>query len=444
MKLFILLLISMLISITLSDNCHISATPGEDRRTNKDELIIVQYNVEWLFISSSNCPGNDCLNHIKEIAKELVSLNADIYNLAEVENCEVLNLLIDEMYKLSPDIPTDTYEALLIKGTDTSTNQNVGLITKISPITPLERSENKISWPIVNNTCNYMGHESGTYGVSKHYSTRFKINNKDLYVFGVHFLAFPTDPLRCVKREAQAGVIADYMVEKIIEEDNQNLDDVYIVVLGDMNDYDGSINDANYDVPTSRALEFLREFDDLTVADQALSFNKNIDNSYQLHNIGELVSIQKNIFTSWWDRDENCNVDECNELTAIDHILVSPNLLSRTLNVEYVHNYPNYCGNLYSDHWPIKFSVSTSDSPNFFNNNNNNNDLNPVVSLSDPISDSSSSLSDPNYIIFHISFYNAILIVSTIICLMLGLFMIGLILGFKIKQRTTKTVTVTE
>jgi hypothetical protein len=43
-----------------------------DRRTNKNSLRLVQYNVEWLFIDyykSSDCPGNGCSWHTLDDAE---------------------------------------------------------------------------------------------------------------------------------------------------------------------------------------------------------------------------------------------------------------------------------------------------------------------------------------------------------------------------------------
>ena len=50
-------------SVVLSDTeCPVVTSIG-DRRTDKNKLRLVQYNVEWLFIdyySSANCPGDGC------------------------------------------------------------------------------------------------------------------------------------------------------------------------------------------------------------------------------------------------------------------------------------------------------------------------------------------------------------------------------------------------
>ena len=59
-------------------------------------------------------------------------MNVDIINVVEVQNCAVLKLLIEF-------IGDDSYLPYLVKGTDTGTGQNVGLITRVDPIIDLQR-----------------------------------------------------------------------------------------------------------------------------------------------------------------------------------------------------------------------------------------------------------------------------------------------------------------
>lgn len=87
----------------------------------------------------------------------------------------------------------------------------------------------------------------GSKGVSKHLYTRFLVGGEELYLFGMHFLAFPTSASRCAQREAQATVIAELMQELVTTS-------AHVVVLGDMNDYDGQLEDSAGDVPNSRCV----------------------------------------------------------------------------------------------------------------------------------------------------------------------------------------------
>ena len=99
---------TLLISFVLCDiTCNsVPSTPG-DRRTNQDELNVITYNAEWLFLANeedpSSCPSAGCpyptlldaLEHVMAVANELKTINADIINLVEVEGCEVLQTLVD-------------------------------------------------------------------------------------------------------------------------------------------------------------------------------------------------------------------------------------------------------------------------------------------------------------------------------------------------------------
>ena len=105
---------------------------------------------------------------------------------------------------------------IYILGTDTATGQNVALITKIDPYDDLYRSNEYIPYPVSGSNCGYTGND-GTQGCSKHFRSRFKIDglDKDLSIFNLHFLAFPDDITRCVRREGQATVIANMVKEDV-------------------------------------------------------------------------------------------------------------------------------------------------------------------------------------------------------------------------------------
>jgi predicted extracellular nuclease len=123
----------------------------EDRRSDKGFLRIMQYNVEWLFTDyykQADCPGNNCTwknetqaqEHLTQISKVINKLNPDIINLCEVEGCDELNEVIQQT--------SNTYKSYMIKGTDTSTGQNVGMITKIDPELNLQRTDERVTYPL--------------------------------------------------------------------------------------------------------------------------------------------------------------------------------------------------------------------------------------------------------------------------------------------------------
>ena len=168
--------LSFLINTTFSETECPYVTTISDRRSDKTKLRLVQYNVEWLFIdysSQMNCPGDGCTwkniseaqTHMDYVAKRIKALNPDIINFCEVEGCDELNILKDKL--------DGTYLPYLKKGTDTSTGQNVGMLTRVDPLKTLYRSESKHNYPISGSKCGYTG-PSGSSGVSKHYITEYK------------------------------------------------------------------------------------------------------------------------------------------------------------------------------------------------------------------------------------------------------------------------------
>jgi len=321
--------------------CPTVSTIG-DRRNNKNTLRLVQYNVEWLFIdyyAAMDCPGNGCSwhtisdaeTHMSYVSNVLATLQPDIINFCEIEGCDELNMLKDQL--------GSSYNSYLKKGTDTSTGQNVGILTKIDPFVSLYRSEEKIAYPISGTKCGSTT-SSGTTGVSKHYITEFKIASMNVAMIGAHLLAIPTDPSRCVQREGQAQVLQN-IVSSYIQKGYE------IILLGDMNDYDAEVLDLNSDKPTSRVLDILKGLDGQHKG------------TYSLTNIA--ISIQQaERYSDWWDSDNNCNTSSQKDLSMIDHILVTSNINKKITKAYVYHGYKEYCGKWDSDHWPVVIDINTA------------------------------------------------------------------------------------
>ena len=305
---------------------------SQDDRINSNKLRLVQYNVEWLFIDQyNNCPGSGCTwsnqsevqIHMNYVADVINDLEPDILNLCEVEGCDELNQLIN--------LTNNKFRPYLIKGTDSSTGQNVGMLTLIDPIENLYRTEEHIDYPIDGSSCGYSG-SAGSQGVSKHYITRFNIGNMVVSMISAHLLAIPTDPTRCVEREAQAQVLQNKIFNLYLQGDE-------IILIGDINDYDNRIEDMNNDQPTSRVLDILKGIGGV------------YGGMYELYNVAQNIE-KSDRYTEWYDQNSNCKV-ESNEFSMIDHILVTPNLYSKIAGAWIYHEYPQYCNTYDSDHYPV-------------------------------------------------------------------------------------------
>jgi endonuclease/exonuclease/phosphatase family metal-dependent hydrolase len=216
-------------------------------------------------------------------------------------------------------------------GTDTATGQNVGLVSRWSPIMNLTRTEEKYAYPIAGSKCGYTG-TGGTVGVSKHYITAYEWYNRSVLFVGAHLLAYPEDATRCAEREAQAQILQN-VVAKYIGAGWE------AVIIGDFNDFDGTVLDANRNVPTSRVLDILKG----NSGERA--------GEYMLRSAAERIP-QVERFSDWWDQNGDC-VSTANEFSMIDHILVTPFLFDKIKSAFVYHGYDEFCGKYDSDHYPV-------------------------------------------------------------------------------------------
>jgi len=333
--LFSLYLFTNLINATFGETECPFVTIAGDRRTDKTKLRLVQYNVEWLFIdyySSMNCPGDGCTwknvseaqTHMDYVAKRIQSLNPDIINFCEVEGCDELNMLKDKL--------DGSYLPYLKKGTDSATGQNVGMLTRIDPLKTLYRTELKYIYPISDSKCGYTG-SGGSSGVSKHYITEYEFNGMNIAFISAHLLAIPTDPSRCAQREAQASVLQSVITDFI----NKGYE---IIMLGDFNDYDAEVLDANGNKPISQVLDILK------------GLKGDFAGKYELYSAAETIS-QNERYSDWWDSDNNCNTASKNDYSMIDHILVTDKIRKNIINTFIYHGYDEFCGKYDSDHYPV-------------------------------------------------------------------------------------------
>jgi len=345
----IVLVLSLDYSIACSGSEFSCSTPTtfQDRRSDKSKLTIASFNAEWMYWDNENngpstrCPldhsAGTCRwedktqldNHLQVVAVMLVNINADIITLEEVLDCRVLQCLIDAMGDSS-------YKPYLVPGRDTGTDQNVAIISRVDPIIALTRDEQRATIYRSDSSCGNLPNPSYESGVSKHFIARFNIPGLGpISLIGVHFLALPTTPDRCIRREAQATVI------KNIAQNERNAGRE-VVILGDLNDYDRDILDASNSAPTSRVSDFLK-------------WN---GNTQIMHSALEKISNRDTRYSSWWDKNSDCIV-QSGELTLIDHILLSPVLFQRVLTVQVYNNIVEECDSLNSDHYPIKVVLDT-------------------------------------------------------------------------------------
>jgi len=210
------------------------------------------FNAKFLFdgindVSMSPYAGNtaDGVNraqaHAEAIARVVRMMACDVVVVAEVETCETLASAADG----------DAHSAHLVPGTDTVTQQQVGLLTKIDIERDLERTEGRGTYDGGNSRCGYANAKES--GVSKHFWTRVKVVDRYVSIIGAHLKANPTEASSCAQREAQVEVLRGLARSRYEAGDA-------VVVLGDLNDYSDDVVDADGNVPTSQCIARLRDF----------------------------------------------------------------------------------------------------------------------------------------------------------------------------------------
>lgn len=319
--------------------CAEAPSTPQDRRLDTSKLKFATYNAEFLYLvgyGGLKCPGKDCKwksvsdarRHIKAVAEAIKAIDADIVQMNEVEDCALLQAVIDELSALGDS----TYKPYLVRGSDVATGQNAALITRVDPIVNLVRSEEKVSLPVAGSTCPRASRFAKSKGVSKHFYTTFKVSGftKPITVIGAHLLANPQNKGRCYEREGQATVLAG-LAQRALDAGN------HAIMSGDLNDFSRSMQDLNNNVPISNTLGIME--------------GKNF------FNVGNLAPKAER-YTQWWDRNRDCIVDP-RELSTLDHIIVSNSLKAGVTNVAYRNDlYKTSCDGFNSDHYPITITMT--------------------------------------------------------------------------------------
>ncbi len=248
--------------------------------------------------------------HRDRIGEIIRMLDADIIMLAEVENEEVLQMLIRESLK------SMNYQAYFIQGTDRFTGQDMAMLSRIS-IEKINRTDERAP----------VGTSDDTYGVSKNLYARLYVNNLPVTLIGIHLLARPDDPSRKSRREAQAEVI-----RRLVQEEAEA--GRAVVVMGDFNDFDSRVADLYDNQPITDVLQRIK--------------SGGPDPADDLLNVMARAP-RRERYTAFYDRNQDDKVG-AGELSAIDHILLSPELYRRVRDVQYVQTYDPA---VYTDHFPV-------------------------------------------------------------------------------------------
>ena len=341
----------------------VTASAALDRRPDRSRLVVATWNAEWLFdgvcdpTSSPWAGGTECVGHasglnrcdaagaaahLQRMAARMAAFDADVISLVEIESCAMLDAVGAVQHNPNGGASGAAYESLMTTGTDTFLRQQVGLLSRLRSIAPVERSSARQAYPI-DGASGCGDAANGTSDTSKHYVARLHLElpaasgaagsteAATLIVVGMHLKAIPTDPPSCHKREAQARVMQPLLATALAESD-------YVIALGDLNDFDGDAccRDAANSTPTSRVLRMLKDPDR--------------DGTDELHSVVQRMP-QAQRYTDWWDHAPADGVEQgATEHSSLDHMLVSTALFERLVSVRIDHTTAPMD---YSDHWPI-------------------------------------------------------------------------------------------
>jgi len=284
---------------------------------------MVAFNAEWLFDGIADSIDNwgspaKAEQHLEDVAAVLAPLDANYISLAEVEDAAILARLNDLLGAV--------YTPIFVQGTDTSTGQDVAALSMLVPVQSPSRTDERIAYPIAGSTLTC---GKGSSAVSKNYVAEVDLAGIPVTIIGTHLLAYPDRCDRSVQREAQATVLADQAREALARGRE-------VILLGDLNDFDGAAPDAAGNRPSSKVLTILKDLDPATPGDELANA------------CGSLPQNER--YTDWYDRNGNGIDDGAREHSQIDYVLVSQGLADRISYVTIAHT--TRAGAV-SDHWPI-------------------------------------------------------------------------------------------
>ncbi len=254
--------------------------------------------------------------HRDAVGAVVRSLDADLVLIPETEDLATLQMLVDE------SLADLGYQAVLVDGRDTFTGQDVGLLSRL-PVEAAGRVDERVP----------VGVTDALYGVSKNLWAHVTLpDGTPATVVGVHFLARPDDVERRDRRQAQAEVVRQFVAAEVAAGRQ-------VIALGDFNDFDDAVLDRAGSRPITDVLATVKRAgpgpdDDL------------------VNVLGDVAPAQR--FTSFYDRNGDGQFD-AGEFGAIDHVLLSPALYRRVVDVRFVHAHDPRA---VSDHFPIVVTLA--------------------------------------------------------------------------------------
>jgi exonuclease III len=308
-----------------------TAALADDRRSDPASLSVMTTNTYFMWDGVAPEDGSSQIDipwrnsqveaeeHMAALAEVIARANPDIVNLVEIEDEHALTTLNDKF------LAGRGYRPYFVQGRDTFTGQDLGLLTRIDPDGEQIHFDDREG-------------QSGNVSksVTKNYNAVITVGDTKILIVGLHFLAQPNRPDRRLQREAQADAIRSIVQEK-------HCAGCEVIVLGDFNDYDGASDALDHvnSAPITNVLLAIKRVDPADPADDLVNASVFVPKGER--------------FTSFFDQDEDMQIDPPHELTSIDHVLMSQGLADQLDTVEIDHDLNPALGTdgFVSDHFPI-------------------------------------------------------------------------------------------
>lgn len=281
--------------------------------------------------------------HLSRVADLIETLNPDILNLLEVTSVEAVDGLIQILHEKG----MKDYQGFHVESKDGFTGLDVSVITRYPPDL-IEDAPIRIIYSLVgDDTWRARYTFVDDDGSTREQETSLMRNGLYFITVGKHKLGFlglhlksnPEDAYSNGRRTGEATVAQRIVRDEIVKRGYTP------IVLGDLNDYDPDVPDADETRETAtKVLRMLKDFD----PDRQ---------GPELVNVAERIVRQADRYTSLWDRNENGAEDPGDVKTSLDHILLHQSLMPhvRRVHISHVNSLET------SDHYPVVLDLLLPD-----------------------------------------------------------------------------------
>ena len=137
-----------------------------------------RYNAEWLFDGwdDKHRSPDTAARHISRVAQVIANLSADVVNVVELEDCNVLTSVARQVMSSSSSSSSSSWAAAtnvtvyVPESGDTSSRQTIGVVSRHPLLPPgAMRSEGRHAYPVAGSKCGYTASRHRSSGVSKHW-----------------------------------------------------------------------------------------------------------------------------------------------------------------------------------------------------------------------------------------------------------------------------------